>query len=164
MQHFWTRKDLYYVSLDRSRKRFYVDFISNTRSRNGRVNVFYDLEFLTFWFTRNDSVLIALKDRDYLYISDRIVQFKMDEGDMVVRFLPSSGNTASALLTRFNTIYFNENADMYYLIDRTTSRPPELHVGFKVDDEFNAKYAMLYHYHLSMHNGDALQNFIRNAQ
>jgi len=160
MQTFWSRDNLYCITLNRNTKRFYIDFISDAHIRNGRVNVLYGLEYLTSWTIRNDAVLIALKNRNYIYISTRIIHFTMDEGDMVVRFIPSLENKATVLLTRYNTIYFNENVEMFYLIDKTISRPPEINVGFRIDDEFNARHAMLYHNYTALHNGMGLSDFI----
>jgi hypothetical protein len=162
MQYLWTRKDVYCVSLNRTTKRFYVDFITGSRTQNRRTNVLYGLEYLTAWSIRNDAVLIALKNRNYLYISSKIIHFTLEAGDMVVRFLPSVGNTTSALITRFNTIFFTENVEIFYLIDKTTSRPPELNLGYKIDEEFTTKYAMLYHPFAAMHNGDGMYNLIRD--
>jgi hypothetical protein len=162
MQTFWSRNNLYCITLNRNTKQFYVDFISDPRIRQGRTNVLYALDYLTSWTIRNDAILIALKNRNYIYISTRIIHFTMDEGDMVVRFIPSLENKATVLLTRYNTIYFNENVEMFYLIDKTISRPPELNVGFRIDDEFNAKHAMLFYNCIALHNGKGLFDLTLN--
>jgi hypothetical protein len=162
MQTFWTWNNLYCVTLNRNTRRFYVDFVCDSRIRNGRTNVVYSLEYLTSWTIRNGAILIALKNRNYIYISSKIVQFTLDEGDMIVRFIPAFGNRATALITRFNTIYFDENVDMYYLIDKSISRPPELNLGFRTDEEFVAKYNMIFHIYIGLHSGKGLLELLLN--
>jgi hypothetical protein len=162
MQYYWTKDSLYRVALNRTTRRFYVDYLVDRLNKNSLVNVIYNLDYLKSWYINNTSVLIALKNRNYIYISSKIIHFSMDEGDMIVRFIPSYGNMASSLITRFNTIFINEDEEPYYLIDKTISRPPELNVGFRIDEEFKTKYAMLYHQFILMHSGKDIRNIYHN--
>lgn len=161
MYYYWTKSSLYCVIVNPITRKFYVDFINIPENKNSRINVLYGIPFLKTWYINNTAVLIALKDRNYIYVGSKIIHFTMDEGDMIVRFLPSFGNTNVALITRFNTIFFTEGEEPYYLIDKRISRPPELNFGFRINDDFNTNYAMLYHKFDFIHNGIAIRSIVK---
>lgn len=160
MDIFWLSNDIYNIAFNQTTKSFYVDFIEKTNGKVKKISVLHNLVFIKYWRIGKDAFLIALRDKHFLYISSKIIHFTMEPGDMVIRLVPSLDRLSTCLMTRFNTILFNQDNEPWYLLDKRSSRPPELLFNFVINDEFKSNYAMLYHNFILMHNGRALQDMI----
>jgi hypothetical protein len=143
--YFWTKENMYCVVVNTISKRFSIDFFPSPIDKIKYSILFNEVKFLRYWFIPTvKAILIALKDSTYLYVKDKVIVFKMEQGDMLVRPVASRDNKFTAIMTRFHTIVFNEDSVMCRVISKDNLRPPEMNSGFVVNEDFDTKYASVY--------------------
>ena len=159
----WTKDNTYCIITNANTKTFSIDFFPNSIDKSKYSILFNNVKFLKNWYMPGTkSCLIVLKDSTYLYIKEKIIMFKLEKGDMLVRPVTSRDNNFTAIMTRFHTIIFNEKSAMSHLVSKDNLRPPELNIGFVVNEEFNSKYATIWSDFSVIHDADLTRTLLLN--
>lgn len=161
--YYWSKENAYCTIFNTATKKFSIDFFPSPIDKSKYSVLFNDVKFLRFWFIPSvKAILIALKNSTYLFIKDKIVMFKLDDGDMIVRPVSSRDNNFTAIMTRFHTLLFNVESVMCHIISKDTLRPPEMNAGFVISNDFDAKYASIWSEFSVIHDAKTSRTLIIN--
>ena len=145
VSYFWTKDNAYCIVLNTNSKLFNIDFFPSNIDRTKYSIQFNSVRFLRYWYNPGSkTVLIALKESTFLFVSDKIIMFKLEQGDMIVRPVSSRNGKFTAVMTRFHTLLFNEDSVMCHIVSKDNLRPAEFNMNFTIDENFDSKYASIW--------------------
>ena len=159
----WSKDNTYCTVINYNAKIFNIDYFPSNIDKSKYSNLFSNVRFLRYWIIPGTkSILIALRESTYLFIRDKIITFKLEPGDMIVRWVISGDNKCTIVMTRFHTLLFNEENSMYHILSKDTFRPPEFNLGFIVDESFDAKYASVWTEYNVLHDAKNTRLLLAN--
>ena len=158
--YYWTKDNAYCIVVNNAAKTLSIDFFPSNVDKGKYSILLGNLKFLRYWYVPGTkSMLIVLKDSTYLYIRDKVITFKLDSGDMIIRHVSSRDNKFTGVMTRFRTLLFNEECSLSHVVSKDNLRPPEFNSGFLVDESFDAKYASVWSDFTVVHDAKATKHF-----
>jgi len=161
--YYWTKDNAYCIVLNNSTKILSIDFFPSNVDKGKYSILLSNIKFLRHWHNpATKSLLIVLKDATYLYIKDKIITFKLESGDMVIRQVSSRCSKFTAVMTRFRTLLFNDECSLCHVISKENLRPPEFNIGFLVDDSFDTKYASIFSDFTVLHDAKTTRLLLAN--